>query len=105
MRGRGLTGLRMQVRWHIGIWPRRGWRCARALLLQLYQHLLLHSEKGISAGKVEYRILTEKELVLCKRAAMPCGLRLKDADMNLGEALHKKGLLYRKLSLIEQSPR
>jgi hypothetical protein len=43
---------------------------------------------------VEYRNLTEKELALCTRAAMPGGLKLKDADMDLVEALHKKGLLY-----------
>lgn len=50
--------------------------------------------RAAHAGEVEYRNLTEKELALCTRAAMPGGLRLKDADMDLVEALHKKGLLY-----------
>lgn len=53
-----------------------------------------NSGRNMPAGEVEYRNLTEKELALCTRAAMPGGLRLKDADMDLVEALHKKGLLY-----------
>ena len=46
------------------------------------------------AGEVEYRNLSEKELALCTRAAMPAGLKLKEADADLVESLHKKGLLY-----------
>ena len=45
-------------------------------------------------GEVEYRNLSEKELALCTRAAMPAGLKLKEADVDLVESLHKKGLLY-----------
>ena len=43
---------------------------------------------------MEYRNLSEKELALCTRAAMPAGLKLKEADADLVESLHKKGLLY-----------
>ena len=54
----------------------------------------LLTPRVVCAGEVEYRNLSEKELALCTRAAMPAGLKLKEADADLVEALHKKGLLY-----------
>ena len=56
--------------------------------------LSLHITPSLHAGEVEYRNLAEKELALCTRAAVPPGLKLKDADMDMVEALHKKGILY-----------
>ena len=56
--------------------------------------LSLHITPSMHAGEVEYRNLAEKELALCTRAAMPPGLRLKDADTDMVEVLHKKGILY-----------
>ena len=46
------------------------------------------------AGEVEFRSLAAVELAVCTEAARPGGLRLRDADADLIEALHKRGLLY-----------
>ena len=42
-------------------------------------------------GEVEYRNLSEKELALCTRAAMPAGLRLKEADRGPGGGPAQEG--------------
>lgn len=51
-------------------------------------------DSALAAGEVEYRNLAPKELALCTKAAMPGGLKLKEAEMDMVECLHKKGLLY-----------
>ncbi|CAK0785595.1 hypothetical protein CVIRNUC_008805 [Coccomyxa viridis] len=77
------------------------WRVNRSIVKEHLPTEQLETEKQdwwiahvVNIGEVEYRNLAEKELALCTRAAMPPGLKLKDADMDMVEALHKKGILY-----------